>query len=160
MPRRKSVNIVRVVGVDPRYGQENIQKFINTVMLSGKKDTARRIVYAAFDIIANKFNKDYDKVIELFNTAVMNTIPAVEVRSRRVGGSVYQVPLEVNSLRGRSLAFRNIINSASERHGNTFSMKLASEILDAADSKGGAVKAKLDKHKLADANRAFSHLVW
>jgi small subunit ribosomal protein S7 len=160
MPRRKSVNIVRNVGVDPRYGQENIQKFINTVMWRGKKNTARRIVYGAFDIIARKLNNNHDKVVELFNQAIVNITPLIEVRARRVGGSVYQVPLEVSPLRGRAVAFRNLINSSKERAGKSFSMKLANEIMEAYDNKGGAIKMKLDKHKMAEANRAFSHLVW
>jgi small subunit ribosomal protein S7 len=160
MPRRKSVNIVRNVGVDPRYGQENIQKFINTVMWRGKKNTARRIVYSAFDIIAKKLNNNHDKVVELFNQAIINITPLIEVRARRVGGSVYQVPLEVSPLRGRAVAFRNLINSSSERPGKNFSIKLAQELMEAYDNKGGAIKMKLDKHKMAEANRAFSHLVW
>ena len=110
MPRRKSVNIIRNVGVDPRYGMETIQKFINIVMWCGKKNTARRVVYGAFDIVAKKQNKNPDEVIELFNQAVSNSTPMVEVKARRVGGSVFQVPVEVTILRGRSLAFKNIIS--------------------------------------------------
>jgi small subunit ribosomal protein S7 len=160
MPRRKSVNIIRDVGVDPRFNQELIQKFINVVMWRGKKNTARRIVYGAFDIIASKMGNSNEKIVEIFEKAIINSTPLVEVRARRVGGSVYQVPLEVRALRGRALAFRNIINASKERSGRDFSTRLASELLEAAENKGGAVKAKLDKHKMAEANRAFSHLVW
>jgi small subunit ribosomal protein S7 len=160
MPRRKSVNIIRDVGVDPIYGQELIQKFINVVMWKGKKDTARRIVYEAFSIIKTKFKLDDDVLIEMFDKAVKNSTPLVEVRARRVGGSVFQVPVEVTLLRGRTIAFRNIINASAERTGKSFSIKLAAELIDAIDNKGGAVKFKQDKHKMADANRAFSHLVW
>lgn len=160
MPRRKSVNIIRDVGVDPRYGMEDIQKFINIVMSCGKKNVARQVVYRAFDIIAKKQNRKSDEVVELFAQAVANVTPLVEVKARRVGGSVFQVPTEVASLRGRSLAFRNIITAASGRSGDCFEIKLAYELIDAAENRGGAVKSRADKHKMADANKAFSHLVW
>jgi small subunit ribosomal protein S7 len=160
MPRRKSVNIIRNVGVDPRYGMETIQKFINIVMWCGKKNTARRIVYSAFDIIAKKQNKNSDEVIELFNQAVSNSAPMVEVKARRVGGSVFQVPVEVAVARGRSLAFKNLITAATARTGNSFDVKLAAELLEAAENRGGAVKSKLEKHKMAEANKAFSYLTW
>lgn len=160
MPRRKSVNIIRNVGVDPRYGVEDIQKFINILMNCGKKNIARQIVYKAFDIIAKKQNKKSDEVVELFGQAVINVTPIVEVKARRVGGSVFQVPAEVTALRGRSLAFRSIIAAAQTRSGDCFEIKLAHELLEAAENRGGAVKAKADKHKMADANKAFSHLVW
>ena len=160
MPRRKSVNIIRDVGVDPRYGQEAIQKFINVVMWRGKKNTARRMVYGALDIIASKNGNIAERVVDVFNRAIANSTPLVEVRARRVGGSVYQVPLEVRTFRGRALAFRNIISASKDRSGKDFSIRLAAELIEAAENKGGAVKAKLDKHKMAEANRAFSHLVW
>jgi small subunit ribosomal protein S7 len=160
MPRRKSVNIIREVGTDPLYDQENIQKFINVVMWRGKKNTARRMVYGAFDIIKKRLKADSDLIVEMFNKAIYNSTPAIEVKARRVGGSVYQVPSEVRPLRGRALAFRGIISAAKTRDGKDFSIKLAAELMDAADNKGGAVKAKLDKHKMAESNRAFSHLVW
>lgn len=160
MPRRKSVNIIRNVGVDPRYGIEDIQKFINILMSRGKKNTARQIVYRAFDIIAKKQNKKNDEIIDIFNQAIVNATPVVEVKARRVGGSVFQIPTEVTALRGRSLAFRSIISSAKLRSGNCFEIKLAYEFIDAAENKGGSIKAKLERHKMADANKAFSHLVW
>jgi small subunit ribosomal protein S7 len=160
MPRRKSVNIIRNVGVDPVYGLEHIQKFINIVMWRGKKNVARKIVYEAFNIIAKKQNKTSDEVIDIFNQAVVNSTPLIEVKARRLGGSVFQVPVEVVPMRGLSLAFKNIVNSAKGRSGNSFEIKLAAELLDAAENKGGAVKSKLEKHKMADANKAFSHLTW
>jgi small subunit ribosomal protein S7 len=101
-----------------------------------------------------------EKIMAVFARAIANSTPLVEVRARRVGGSVYQVPLEVRTLRGRALAFRNIIAASKERSGENFSVRLAYELIDAAENKGGAVKSKLDKHKMAEANRAFSHLVW
>lgn len=160
MPRRKSVNIIRNVGVDPRYSNDTIQKFINVVMWRGKKNTARRIVYGAFDIISKKMSADNQKIVELFEKVIANVTPQVEVRARRVGGSVYQVPIEVRAMRGRALAFRSIIAAAAARSGKTYSDRLAAELLEAYDNRGGAVKNKIDKHKMADANRAFSHLVW
>lgn len=160
MPRRKSVNIIRNVGVDPVYGLEHIQKFINIVMWRGKKNVARKIVYGAFDIIAKKQNKNTDEVIDIFNQAVTNATPLVEVKARRLGGSVFQVPVEVPNLRGLSLAFKSLINAAKSRSGNSFAFKLAAELLDAAENKGGAIKIKSEKHKMADANKAFSHLTW
>lgn len=160
MPRRKSVNIIRDVGVDARYGQENIQKFINVIMWRGKKNIARKIVYRAFDIIAKKFANNHDNAIEVFNKALKNCIPIVEVRARRVGGSVYQVPVEVKEHRGRALAFRALIAASKERKGEDFSVKLAYELIEAFEGKGGSVKIKMEKHRMADANRAFAHYVW
>lgn len=162
MPRRKSVNIIRNVGVDPRFNSENIQKFINVVMWRGKKNTARRIVYDAFEIMSKKLPAAAtpEGLAEVFDRAIANVIPAVEVRARRVGGSVYQVPVEVRALRGRALAFRSIMQAAKARSGKTYSDKLAAELIDAHENRGGAVKIKIDKHKMAEANRAFSHLVW
>ena len=160
MSRRKSLNFIRDVGVDPLYGEGMIQKFINIVMWRGKKNTARRMVYGALDIIASKFKNDKDVAVEIFKKAIQNSIPAVEVKSRRVGWSVYQVPSEVTPLRGQAIAFRNIISAAKVRTGENFSIRLAYEILDANENRGGAIKSKLDKHKMAEANRAFSHLVW
>lgn len=158
MPRRSSVNIIREVGVDPKYKRESIQKFINVVMWRGKKDTARRLVYGAFDIIAKRMGEE--KVVSIFDKAVENTTPLMEVRGRRVGGSVYQVPMEVEARRGRAISFRNIVKAAGDRVGSSFSIRLAAELLEAYDLKGGAVKAKLDKHRMAESNRAFSHLSW
>jgi small subunit ribosomal protein S7 len=156
-PRRKSVNIVRDVGVDPRYGFESVQKFINVIMWRGKKNTARRMLYDALDIIAKKSSDSEEKMLEVFHKAVFNSTPIVEVRAKRIGGSVYQIPREVSENRGRSLAFRSIIAAATERKGKSFAIRLADELWEAAENKGGAVKIKLDKHKMADANKAFAH---
>lgn len=160
MPRRKSVNMIRDVGVDPVHGMVNIQKFINIVMWRGKKNVARRIVYEAFDIIVKKYNKSQDDIVSIFNTAVANVTPLIEVRARRMGGSVYQVPVEVSGIRGLSFAFKSLIKAAASRHGGAFPHKLAAEIMEASENKGGAVKAKQEKHKMAEVNKAFSHLTW
>ena len=160
MPRRKSVNMIRNVGVDPRYGLESVQKFINVVMWRGKKNTARRVVYGAFDILAKKNSGNYEKAIEVFHKAILNCTPLIEVRARRVGGSVYQIPREVAELRGRALAFRSIIQASKQRSGENFSIRLADELLEACDNRGGAVKIRVEKHKMAEANRAFSHFAW
>ena len=160
MPRRKSVNIVRDVGTDPIYGSGLIQKFINVLMWRGKKNVARRSVYSAISIISSKLKCDKTDVIEVFKKAVENCIPLVEVKARRVGGSVYQVPTEVKSLRGQAIAFRNIIAAASARPSADFAIRLAAELLDASENRGGAIKNKLDKHRMAESSRAFSHLVW
>lgn len=152
--------MVRNVGVDPRYGLEDVQKFINVVMWQGKKNTARNLVYGAFDIIARKMGNSHERALEVFQKAVINATPTVEVRARRVGGSVYQIPREVATLRGRALAFRSLIGGSEARKGATFAFKLAEELLEAAEGRGGAVKAKLDKHKMADSNRAFTHFAW
>jgi small subunit ribosomal protein S7 len=160
MPRRKSVNMIRNVGVDPIHGVSNIQKFINIVMWRGKKNVARKIVYDAFDIISKKQNKSKDEVVALFNSAIVNVTPLIEVRARRMGGNVYQIPVEVSPIRGLSFAFKSLVKAAADRSGNCFSIKLAAEIMEAADNKGGAVKAKQEKHKVAEVNKAFSHLTW
>jgi small subunit ribosomal protein S7 len=162
MPRRKSINMIRDIGVDPRYQSENIQKFINIIMLRGKKNTARSLVYSAFDIIEKKMNAGAEfSVVSFFDKAVEAATPLIEVRSRRVGGSVYQVPVEVKTRRGRSLALKAIKKGANSREGaRSFDIKLAAEIIDAVEGKGGAAKARQEKHKMAEANRAFSHYAW
>ncbi|TET06978.1 30S ribosomal protein S7 [Candidatus Dependentiae bacterium] len=160
MPRRKKEEFKRDIGVDPIYGSEILQKFINIVMLRGKKNVARTIVYDALDILAKKINGDKEKVLAYFTESFKQIIPSVEVRSRRVGGSVYQVPVEVPSQRGRSLAMRWIINSAANRPDKTMGERLAKELMDAHEGRGNAVKKKLDVHRMAEANRAFSHYAW
>lgn len=157
MPRRKSVNIIRDVGVDPKFGLEIVQKFINTVMSRGKKNVARALVYGAFEIIAKKNGNNEEKAIDIFHRAVSNATPAVEVRAKRIGGSVYQIPREVQALRGRALAFRYIIAAAADKKGKTFSIRLADELIEASENRGGSVKNKLEKHKMAEANKAFAH---
>ncbi len=160
MARRKSVSFIRDVGADPRYGSETIQKLINVVMWRGKKNAARTIVYDALDILTKRAGGDRDKALKMFLRALENITPAIEVRPRRVGGSVYQIPSEVSPHRGRSLAFRWLISSAATRNDKTMGMRLAHELVDAHEGRGNAVKKKLDVHKMAEANRAFSHYSW
>ena len=160
MPRRKKVLLKRDIGVDDRFGSLLIQKLINVVMERGKKSVARSIVYEAFDCIALKANGDDKKAFMLFEKAMENIKPYVEVRSRRVGGGVYQIPTEVRAGRQMSLSLRWLIDSAASRSDKTMGKRLASELLDAADGHGNAVKKKTDVHRMAEANRAFSHYAW
>ncbi len=160
MPRRKKVSFKRDIGVDPRYGSELIQKLINIVMWRGKKNVARKIVYDAIDVLIKKSGGNKDKALDLFFTAFENVVPAVIVRSRRVGGSVYQVPAEVRSERGRALALRWLVAAAAARPGKTMGLRLADELFDAHQRRGSAVKKKVDAHRMAEANRAFSHYAW
>ena len=160
MPRRKSVNLIRDIGKDPRYDSAVVQKLINVVMWRGKKNVARKIVYDALDVLVKKAGGDTEKGLELFNKALDSIIPAVEVRPRRVGGSVYQIPKEVASNRGKALAMRWLIKAASTRSDKTMGLRLAYELLDAAEGRGTALKRKTDVHKMAEANRAFSHYAW
>ncbi len=160
MPRRKSVNLVREVGVDPRFGSGVVQKFINIVMECGKKSIARGIVYEAFDVIAKKIGGDEKKALALFEKAMGQVRPFVEVKSRRVGGGVYQIPTEVRPSRAQTLAFRWILDSAASRSDKTMGKRLANELLDAAEGNGSAVKKRNDVHRMAEANRAFSHYAW
>ncbi|MBN2267036.1 MAG: 30S ribosomal protein S7 [Candidatus Babeliaceae bacterium] len=159
MARRRSVNFIREVGVDPRYGSESIQKLINVVMWRGKKNAARHIVYEALELISKKAG-GAEKALDLFDKAVEQVTPVVEVRPRRVGGSVYQIPREVGSRRARSLAYRWLIANAAERSDKTMGLRLGHELLDASEGRGGAVKKKIDVHKMAESNRAFSHYSW
>jgi small subunit ribosomal protein S7 len=159
MARRKSVSIIREIGTDPRYNSETVQKFINVVMWRGKKNAARTIVYEAFEVLQEKMGTS-EKAFEFFEKALENVIPAIEVRPRRVGGSVYQVPTEVNAHRARSLAMRWIINAASERKDKRMGIRIAHELIEASENRGNAVKKKLDVHKMAEANRAFAHYSW
>lgn len=160
MPRRKKVNLVRDVGVDPRFGSQLIQKLINVIMERGKKNTARRIVYGAFDTIIKKNNGDEQKALELFQKAYDQIIPFVEVRARRVGGGVYQIPVEVPTQRARSLGLRWLIQGARSRPDKTMIFRLAYEILDASEGRGMAVKKRTEVQRMAEANRAFSHYAW
>lgn len=159
MPRRKTTSFVREISGDIRYNSELIQKLINIIMERGKKEIARRIVYEAMDVLEKKGGSP-DKAVVLFNKAFQTVIPMVEVRARRVGGSVYQVPVAVNPQRARSLAFRWLIEAAASRPAKTMGQRLAHELLDAIEGRGGAIKKKTDVHKMAEANRAFSHYAW
>lgn len=162
MPRRKkkSFKIKREIGVDPLYHSELIQKFINVIMSRGKKNIARSIVYDALDVLSKKIGKDKGATLEFFRAAFEKVIPLVEVRPRRVGGSVYQIPIEVPENRARALALRWIIRAATARSDKNMGKRLASELLDAHEGRGGAVKKKVDVYKMAESNRAFSHYAW
>ena len=159
MPRRKTTSFDRVISGDIRYNSELVQKLINVVMERGKKEVARRIVYEALDVLEKKAGAP-EKTIVLFNKAFQSIVPIVEVRARRVGGSVYQVPMAVNPQRARSLALRWLIEAAAGRPAKTMGQRLAQELLDAVEGRGGAIKKKTDVHKMAESNRAFSHYAW
>ena len=142
---------------DPKYGDLVLTKFMNSLMYEGKKSAAERIVYSALTRIEQRAKRD---AIQLFHEALDNVKPAIEVRSRRVGGATYQVPVEVRSERRQALAIRWIITAARGRNENTMEERLSGELLDAANNRGTAVKKREDTHKMAEANRAFSHYRW
>ncbi|MEX0672304.1 MAG: 30S ribosomal protein S7 [Candidatus Babeliales bacterium] len=160
MPRRKSVNFIREIGVDPRYSSELVQKLINVVMWRGKKNAARHIVYEAFEVLEKKVGGDKNKAVDLFLDAFENVIPKIEVRPRRVGGSVYQIPVAVEDRRARALGLRWLVGAAKVRNEKTMGQRLGRELLEAVENRGGAVKKRTDVHKMAEANRAFSHFAW
>ncbi len=160
MPRRKGRVEKRIIAPDPRYGSELVQRLINVVMERGKKSVARDIVYDALTVIEKKLHGDKAKALAFFEKAFEQVCPIVEVRSRRVGGSVYQVPVEVRRDRSRALAIRWIITAAQTRGDKTMGLRLGHELVDAHEGRGTAVKKKLDVHKMAEANRAFSHYAW
>ena len=160
MPRRKKVaTFRREIIPDPIYGSEMIQRLINVVMWRGKKNVARKIVYEALDVLEQKFGNK-EKALVAFHKAYNNIMPLIEVRSRRVGGSVYQIPREVGEIRGRSLALRWLIEAAAQRSDKSMGLRIGAELMDALEERGGAFKKKLDVHKMAEANRAFSHYAW
>jgi small subunit ribosomal protein S7 len=157
MPRRREI-AKRELAPDALYGSPLVTKFINTIMLEGRRSTAERILYQSFDIIKERSGDDPLKV---FKKAVDNVKPALEVKSRRVGGSNYQVPIEVNPNRRLSLSIRWLVSFARSRgDGKTMQEKLANELLDAANLRGGAVKKREDTHRMAEANKAFAHYRW
>jgi small subunit ribosomal protein S7 len=156
MSRRHSAQ-KREINPDPKFGDLVITKFMNAVMEQGKKSVAERIVYGAFERMEQKAKSD---PVAMFRQALENVMPAVEVRSRRVGGATYQVPVEVRSERRQALAIRWIITAARARNENTMVDRLSGELLDAANNRGTAVKKREDTHKMAEANRAFSHYRW
>ena len=153
---RKGSPGTRSVLPDPKHGSQMIARFINMVMVSGKKSVAEKIVYGAMDVIAQK-NPDSLALVE---KALTNVAPSVEVKSRRVGGATYQVPVEVRATRRTALAMRWLIESARKRGENTMPLKLAGELLEASESRGGAVKKREETHRMAEANKAFSHFRW
>ena len=156
MPRRREVP-KRIVLPDPKYGSNLVAKFINNIMRMGKRSVAERILYQSFDIIAERSKQD---PLEVFTKALDNVKPTLEVKSRRVGGSTYQVPVEVRSSRRVALAIRWIINHAQQRSEKSMMHKLAGELLDAANNRGASVKKKEDTHRMAEANKAFAHYRW
>jgi small subunit ribosomal protein S7 len=153
MPRRYRPE-KREAEPDPRYNDRQVQSFIDRVMKNGKKSTSRRQVYGAFDLIEERTKKNG---LEIFQNALKEVSPLMEVRPRRVGGATYQVPMEVDEYRQFALATRWIIASARDRSGKTFSEKLADELIDAANGQGAAVRRREESHRMAEANRAFSH---
>ena len=153
---RKGSPGTRTVLPDPKHSSQMVARFINMVMQSGKKAVAERIVYGAMEVIGQKNAKP----LELVEKALGNVAPAVEVKSRRVGGATYQVPVEVRSARRVALAMRWVIESARKRGETSMPRKLAGELLDAAESRGGAVKKREETHRMAEANKAFSHYRW
>jgi small subunit ribosomal protein S7 len=157
MPRRREI-AKRELSPDALYGSPLVTKFINTIMLEGRRSTAERILYQSFDIIKERSGDD---PLKIFKKAVDNVKPALEVKSRRVGGSNYQVPIEVNPNRRLSLSIRWLVSYARSRgDGKTMQEKLANELLDAANLRGGAVKKREDTHRMAEANKAFAHYRW
>ncbi len=156
MPRRREVP-KREILPDPLYNSQLLAKFVNVLMSDGKKSTAQRILYDALETIQERTSDDPMKV---FKRAVENVKPAVEVKSRRVGGSTYQVPVEVRPVRRLALSMRWLINAAAGRGEKTMKLRLANELMDAAESRGVAIKKKDDTHRMADANKAFSHYRW
>ncbi|MBL8407244.1 MAG: 30S ribosomal protein S7 [Candidatus Accumulibacter phosphatis] len=153
MPRRREVP-KRDILPDPKFGNVEVSKFVNTIMKSGKKSVAERIVYGAFDQIVTKSGKD---PLEVFGLALGNIKPLVEVKSRRVGGANYQVPVEVRPSRRMALAMRWLRESARKRSEKSMGQRLAAEMLEASESRGGAVKKRDEVHRMAEANKAFAH---
>ena len=145
------------INPDPKFGDLVLSKFMNSIMLDGKKSVAERIVYAALDQVEEKARTE---ALPMFHTALENIAPQVEVRSRRVGGATYQVPVEVRTERRQALAIRWLIAAARKRNETTMIDRLSGELMDAANNRGAAVKKREDTHKMAEANRAFSHYRW
>jgi len=145
---------IRAIAPDPKFSSETVAKFINYIMEGGKKNTATTVVYDAFDIMAEKTGKP---AVEVFEAAIKNVAPAVEVKSRRVGGANYQIPIPVRAGRRLALTFRWIIDAANSHKGKPMAQRLAEELVSAANNEGTAVKKRADVHRMAEANRAFAH---
>ncbi|MEM8962399.1 MAG: 30S ribosomal protein S7 [Acidobacteriota bacterium] len=156
MPRRREVP-KRQILPDPLYNSQLVTKFVNVIMRDGKKSIAERILYDALDTIRERTQDD---PVRVFKRAIDNVKPVVEVKSRRVGGSTYQVPIEVRPSRRLALSMRWLITSASGRNEKTMKLRLANELMDAAENRGAAIKKKEDTHRMAEANKAFSHYRW
>ena len=153
MPRRREIP-KREVLPDPKFGSQELTKFVNVLMKSGKKAVAERIIYGAFEQISSKASKD---PLEVFTTALNNVRPSVEVKSRRVGGANYQVPVEVRSVRRTALAMRWLTEAARKRGEKSMGIRLAGELMDAAEGRGNAIKKREEVHRMAEANKAFAH---
>jgi small subunit ribosomal protein S7 len=156
MPRRRVVGTRKILP-DPKFGSEVLAKFVNVVMVDGKKSVAEKIVYVALETAAEKSDK---VALDIFEVALENIRPSVEVKSRRVGGSTYQVPVEVRPSRRNALAMRWLVEASRKRGEKSMALRLAGELVDAADNKGSAVKKREDVHRMADANKAFAHYRW
>ncbi|VAX76835.1 30S ribosomal protein S7 [Buchnera aphidicola] len=156
MPRRRIVGQRKILP-DPKFSSELLAKFINILMVDGKKSIAENIVYSALSSLSEKIRKNE---LDIFSLALDNVKPAVEVKSRRVGGSTYQVPVEVRPIRRNALAMRWIVEAARNRTDKSMSIRLTNELLDAMDNKGAAVRKREEVHKMADANKAFAHYRW
>ncbi|WP_153916624.1 30S ribosomal protein S7 [Shewanella sp. TC10] len=156
MPRRRVVGQRKILP-DPKFKSELLAKFINVIMVDGKKSTAEKIIYKALDVVAEKKSEDHLSILE---AALDNVRPSVEVKSRRVGGSTYQVPCEVRPVRRNALAMRWLVEAARKRGEKSMALRLAGEMLDASENKGTAVKKREDVHRMAEANKAFAHYRW
>ncbi len=157
---RRNAAIKRSILPDPKFSSRLLAKFINMIMKDGKKSTAETIVYEALETLVDKLGKPAEKAPEVFAEVLDKVKPVVEVRSRRVGGATYQIPVEVRHDRREALAMRWLIESARSRQEKSMKIKLANELLDASNDKGNAIKKKEDTHKMAEANKAFSHFRW
>ncbi|CRK85921.1 30S ribosomal protein S7 [Candidatus Providencia siddallii] len=156
MPRRRIISQRKILP-DPKFNSELLAKFINILMINGKKSIAEAIVYNALEKLSQRSNKDK---LDAFESALCNVRPIVEVKARRVGGSTYQVPVEVRQIRRNTLAMRWIVDAARKRNDKSMSIRLANELIDASENKGAAVKKREEIHKMAEANKAFAHYRW
>nr|PZN61507.1 MAG: 30S ribosomal protein S7 [Pseudomonadota bacterium] len=157
---RRAAAPARTILPDPKFNSEMLAKFMNVVMQDGKKSVAERILYGAIERISEKTGKQGAEAIELLSAALDNVKPAVEVKSRRVGGATYQVPVEVRASRRQTLAMRWVIEAARARSEKSMAHRIAHELMDAAENRGGAVRKREDTHRMAEANRAFAHYRW
>ena len=156
MPRRANI-IKRKITPDPKYNNQVLARFINKIMIDGKKATAQTIIYDAFELIANQTQKD---PLEVFNEALKNSTPLLQVKARRVGGATYQVPIEVPAERGMMMAMRWLVTFSRARSGHSMAEKLATELVGASKGEGATIKKRQDVHKMAEANKAFAHFRW